>query len=184
MSDKPRQMESLRTARFRLEPLLATHAESLFVALSAPEIYRYIPSEPPRDVATLAARYRWLETRRSSDGKESWLNWAVFFPAQNSFTGFVQATIYPNGEASLAYVLHPAYWGIGCATEACAAVTEHLFAQWPVSQINATVDTRNERSIRLLERLGFTRVATRDSEDLIGGEASREHVYALTRKAP
>ena len=37
-------------------------------------------------------------------------------------------------------------------------MVEHLIAHYAVTQCMATVDQRNERSWRLLERLGFARV--------------------------
>jgi RimJ/RimL family protein N-acetyltransferase len=46
-----------------------------------------------------------------------------------------------------------------------------------VREILASVDTRNARSIALLERLGFERVATEGAE--LHGEPTRDHRYRL-----
>jgi RimJ/RimL family protein N-acetyltransferase len=145
-------MDAILTTRFRLLPLIASHADELFAALSSPDVYRYIPVEAPTNVAALADRYRHLESRRSADGMEVWLNWAICVPSDDRLVGIVEATVYADGKASIA------------------------------RQIEATVDVQNQRSIRLLERLGFVRIATRDSKDLIGGAPSIEHVYVRAKE--
>ena len=52
----------------------------------------------------------------------------------------------------------------------------HLFSAG-VGRLHAVVDARNAASIALVERLGFTRTATRRSEDVIGGVRGFDHDY-------
>lgn len=68
-----------------------------------------------------------------------------------------------DGEARLGYSLHPDAWGHGYATEAIGAVIGLLPT---VRRLTATIDPGNERSRRLLERLGFTHHGRLDDEDL------------------
>ena len=145
-------------ARIRLEALTVAHAPELFPALSHPEIYQYIPEPPPASVAALATRYRRLESRLSPDGSQRWLNWAVRHLECLQCIGYVQATIYSKDTADLAFVLAPAFWGLGLAREAATAGLSLLFAQSEVTKVFATVDKRNARSSALLVRLGFQRV--------------------------
>jgi len=167
---------TFRTPRLRLEALRAEHAAVLFDGLSAPRNYHYLPTDPPRDAAALAARYRLLEARRSPDGTEHWLNWAVI-PDEGFPVGVVQATVREDGTALLAYELAPQAQGRGYATESCTEVVERLFADYGVSEVLAEVDTRNVPSIALLERLGFERVAFRPHADYFKGAASDEYTY-------
>jgi [ribosomal protein S5]-alanine N-acetyltransferase len=69
----------------------------------------------------------------------------------------VQATVQPDLRAWVAYEVAHAQWGHGIASEATRAMVEHLIAHYAVTQCMATVDQRNQRSWRLLERLGFVR---------------------------
>jgi len=172
-------MQLLSTPRCQLEPLRSVHAPEMFAVLADPEIYRFIPVSPPRSGADLAVRYGKLESRISPDGREHWLNWVIVIAAEQRPIGLVEVTVFADGSALLAYQLSPASWGHGYATEACQAVLAHLPGYYAVQRVEATVDIRNLRSIHLLERLGFTRQLTRPSEDVIAGQATTEHVYAL-----
>ena len=55
---------------------------------------------------------------------------------------------------------HPDHWGKGLAHEAMRAVIDHAFATQPVDPLMADVDPRNDASIRLLTKLGFTSAVT------------------------
>ena len=171
----------MQTKRLILEPLTRDHAEPLFDALLDEEIYRYIPQDPPASVEALAERYQFLETRKSPDGTEHWLNWAVRLKADNSCVGRFQSTVRQDGTALVAYEFGRASWGQGFATEAGREVIEHLFDAYPVDRLIVEVDTRNVASMRLLERLGFQRGATKQNADFFKGLASHEFVYSLTR---
>ncbi|HEY6137570.1 MAG TPA: GNAT family N-acetyltransferase [Thermoanaerobaculia bacterium] len=141
----------IRTARLVLEPLTVAHAPAMFALLSDPALYTYLDFPPPPSLEHLQRVYARLETRRSPDGTEEWLNWIVVL--DGAPIGFVQATIYPDRRANVAYVFGSAHWGHGYATEAVAA----MLAQLDGCKFFATVDERNARSIRLLERLGIER---------------------------
>ncbi len=60
-------------------------------------------------------------------------------------------------EASLGYVLDPAYGGRGYATEAVAAMVDHAFARLDVRRITAGCFADNLASVRLLDKLGMRR---------------------------
>jgi [ribosomal protein S5]-alanine N-acetyltransferase len=149
-------MQTLHTQRLVLEPLVAAHADALYPMLCDPRQFEYLDHGAPASLEALRERYRKLESRRSGDGLEHWLNWAIVL-GEGDAIGFVQATVQPDGRAWVAYQVAHAQWGQGIATEATRAMVEHLIAHYAVTQCMATVDRRNERSWRLLERLGFVR---------------------------
>jgi ribosomal-protein-alanine N-acetyltransferase len=130
----------------------------MFRPLSAAAIYDYIPGQPPLSVSALRERYVRLETGRSTDGSERWLNWIARL-GSGQCAGFVQATIHAGLTADFAFVFAPEHWGRGVAFEACQAVLPHLVRDFGVRALFATVDPRNSRSIRLLGRLGFSEVS-------------------------
>jgi RimJ/RimL family protein N-acetyltransferase len=169
----------LRTARLRLEPLRVEHARELFPIYQDPRIFRFIPHDPPVSLEALEARCRVLEGRVSKDGREVWLNWAVRLEETQRVLGRIEATVREEATAGLAYELSPLFWGAGYATEACSRVLDLLFEAYAVDEVDALVDTRNESSIRLLERLGFTRTGRRDRADFFKGGFSDEFEYRL-----
>jgi [ribosomal protein S5]-alanine N-acetyltransferase len=150
-------MQTLHTDRLRLEPLVAAHADALYPMLCDPRQLEYLDQGAPSSLDALCERYRKLESRRSGDGLEHWLNWAIVVLPASDAIGVVQATVQADRRAWVAYQVAHAQWGQGLATEATRAMVEHLIACYAVTQCMATVDRRNERSRRLLERLSFVR---------------------------
>jgi len=172
----------LHTERLILEPLTPRHAVHLFPLLLDERIYRFIPDDPPTTIATLTQRYERLATRRSPSGDELWLNWAVRRKPGPQYIGTVQATVYSNHSANLAYVLAPVYWGHGYATEACQRLLALLFNDYQVYAVRAEVDTRNTASQQLLERLAFDRTTFQPAADVFKGSSSDEYTYHLSRE--
>ena len=172
----------LKTDRLHLEPLLPYHASVLFSVLAEPQIYTYIPEEPPTDQEQLWQRYQRLATRRSPEGDELWLNWALQRKQEQDYIGVLQATVYID-HATIAYLLHPACWGYGYALEACRRLLTRLVETYNVERVQAEVDTRNHASWTLLERLGFRRIALRQAADHFKGESSDEYTYELITRS-
>jgi len=169
----------LETGRLRLEPLRVEHARELFPLYQDARIYRFIPQDPPVSLEVLEARCRVLEGRASRDGREVWLNWAVRLKETMRLAGRLEATVREDATAGIAYELSPLFWGAGYATEGCTRLLDLLFGAYAVDEVDALVDTRNESSIRLLERLGFTRTGRRDRADFFKGSFSDEYSYRL-----
>jgi RimJ/RimL family protein N-acetyltransferase len=168
---------SLETPRLLLEPLGAHHAAALYEPLQAPELYTFIPQEPPPSLDALTARYTVLSGRRSPNGQEDWLNWALRERTTDAYIGVVQATVQADGAALLAYMIFPPFWRQGYARESCACVLAHLFGRYHVSRVAAEIDTRNAASIHLIESLGFIQSATTPGADFFKGAVSDECRY-------
>ncbi|MEQ1832935.1 MAG: GNAT family N-acetyltransferase, partial [Candidatus Eisenbacteria bacterium] len=160
-------MPALHAAGLRLEPLTVAHADEMFALLSDASLYEFMDGEPPVSLDALRELYARLESRRSPDGGQRWLNWIVRAPDGRAI-GFVQATVCePVGDAApagasggpcsawIAYVIASGERGRGHATAATAAMIQHLHAAHAVGPLLARVEAANEHSVRLLERLGF-----------------------------
>jgi RimJ/RimL family protein N-acetyltransferase len=175
-------MRPLQTARLALEPQVAAHAAAMFAVLADPAIYEY-ENAPPASVEALQARYAFLEARRSPDGAQQWLNWVArlrhdekrvarlrhdeervarprhdekrIAQLEGPLIGYVQATVHADGHAGIAYEFASAFWHRGLASEAVQAMIDELVARHGVQRLAAVLKARNERSRRLLERLGF-----------------------------
>ena len=135
-----------------LEPQMAAHAAEMFDVLGDPALYEF-ENEPPASPEWLRARYERLESRRSPDGREAWLNWVIRVPGAG-LVGYVQATVREEC-ATIAYVLSSRHWGKGLARRAVEAMMAELAARHGVSRFDAVLKRSNHRSMRLLERLGF-----------------------------
>jgi RimJ/RimL family protein N-acetyltransferase len=162
-------MRGIDTPRMKLEPQTAAHAPEMFAVLSDMAIYEY-ENEPPHSLEWLQQRFTRLESRQSPDGREQWLNWVLRLRGGGGLIGYVQATVHANGRAGIAYELSSAYWGRGLAQEAVRAMIDELARKYQVHSLSAVLKQRNQRSARLLQRLGFE-VATPQQHAAAGVEA-------------
>ena len=149
-----------------LDPLNAGHAETLFPLLREQELWCYTEEDAPANVEALRERYRRWEARRSPDGTELWLNWAVV-SHEHGAAGFVQATVSGDREvAEIAYVIGKPFWLLGLGTEAVTVLLAFLHDGLGVRRAVASVDQRNVASLRLLKKLRFAIVDARDVRNL------------------
>jgi RimJ/RimL family protein N-acetyltransferase len=146
-------LRTLQAPRLVLEPQVAAHADEMFVVLGDPAIYEF-ENAPPPSAASLRARFTVLEARRSPDGREGWFNWVIRLRSGEAI-GYMQATLMPDGSAGIGYELASAYWGRGLAREAALAMIDELFVGHGVTLLTAVAKRANQRSTRLLTRLGF-----------------------------
>ena len=146
-------MRAIVAGNITLEPQTAAHADEMFPVLIDPAIYEYENAAPP-SVEWLRARFARLESRRSADGSEGWLNWVIRLPT-GALAGYVQATVRQNGEAAIAYELGSAYWGSGVARRAVRAMISELVERHGTRRVLAVHKRANLRSHGLLLRLGF-----------------------------
>jgi RimJ/RimL family protein N-acetyltransferase len=147
-------VRTIRTPSLVLEPQLAVHAREMFDVLSDPAIYEF-ENEPPRSEEALCERYAKLESRRSPDGRQQWLNWVVRLPS-GELAGYVQATVRGDGTALVAYELGSRFWRRGLGSSAVSALVEELRSAYAVGVCAAVLKARNFRSAGLLRALGFS----------------------------
>ena len=121
-----------------------------------------------------------LESRQSRDGSQQWLNWVIRLPT-SELIGYVQATVYPSGRTALAYELNSTHWGRGLASQAVRAVIAHLVGHYEIRHLSAVLKKENHRSMRLLQRLGFSLASQHQHAEL---EAERDEFLMLYTLPP
>ncbi len=169
MPNPPNQaMGPLEAEGLTLEPQVAAHAEEMFRLLRDPRIYEH-ENQPPESLEWLRQRFTRLESRRSADGSEQWLNWVLRLP-DGRLAGYVQASVRARGDALVAYVLGSEHWGKGIATRAVAAMLGELSSRYGVRIAWAVLKRDNLRSRQLLDRLEFV-PATQDEHAELAADA-------------
>ncbi len=110
--------------------------------------------------------------------------WAVVLKAENRVVGDCQITIedWETRQAVIGYSIHPDYWGRSYGTRAVRTLVDFGFGTMNLHRIFAGTDPRNERSVRLLERIGFRREAHFVEDFLVDGEWVDSYVYAILQK--
>jgi [ribosomal protein S5]-alanine N-acetyltransferase len=189
LANIPVEEATLETERLVLEPLLPEHVPLLLEGLADERLYRFIPTDAPESAEALETRYRKLSSRRSPDGSEVWLNFAMRLREgttpedgavpQTTYVGTLEATVFPDRSAYIAYTLFVPSWHHGYAREGCARMLGHLVEDYKVRVVVAEIDTRNAASVSLAEALGFERVGTTLGADHFKGSVSDEHRYEL-----
>jgi [ribosomal protein S5]-alanine N-acetyltransferase len=142
LADTPREEKALATDRLMLEPLLPEHAALLFEGLADERLYRFIPQNAPESVETLEARYRRLSSRRSPDGSQVWLTFAMRLRERAIYLGTLEVTVFPDRSAYLAYTVFVPFWRQGYAREGSARMLRHLVEDHGVRVVTAEMDTR------------------------------------------
>ena len=137
--------EQIETERLVLEPLRIEHAGEMVSVLDDPLIYQFTGGHPPTE-AELRSRY---ERQIRGDG---WLNWILRSRESAAAVGTVQATL--RDRAELAWVLAPAFQGLGYATEAATAAMEWLRTKG-VTGFEAHVHPEHDASAAVARRLGL-----------------------------
>jgi RimJ/RimL family protein N-acetyltransferase len=142
--------------RLRFEPLVARHAATLSDALLDPVVYQFIEGPNPTRMQDLADKFEYVSTM-SLVGLRCW-DIGVFALNTGEGLGRIEANIVEQ-RAEIAYLFGSKHWGHGYAQEAMHWLQQRLREDGVASVLWATVNPQNERSIRLLTRLGFTPVA-------------------------
>lgn len=143
---------------------------------SDPEVMRYFPSALTREQSEASLiRHRDLIEQRG------WGLWAL--EVDGEFAGFAGLAV-PRFEApfmpcvEVGWRLRREYWGRGIAYQGGFMALEHGFKVLKLPQIVSFTAAGNERSRRLMERLGMVHEAAEDFDhpSIPEGHALRRHV--------
>ena len=177
-------MTELRTPRLVLRQWREADLEP-FAALNAdPEVMRHFPAPLTRAQSDALA-----ESARTVIAKRGWGLWAVEVVEGAPFIGFV-GLAEPHFEAhftpavEVGWRLARDHWGKGYANEGARAAVAFGFAELGLEEIVSFATVVNERSRRVMERLGMRHDAADDFDHplLAQGHPLRPHMlYRLRR---
>lgn len=160
-----------------LEELCPSHASRLFDVLKDERIYTFIPDEVPTSKDVLKEKYK-IYLKGSLKKEEIWLNYAIYLPYEDEYIGTLQATVFlETNTIDIAYILDPKKWGKGYAKFSLSLMLNILKARFVNFKCNAYIDTRNIRSIKLVESLNFKRIKYIENADNFKGSRSHEYLY-------
>jgi RimJ/RimL family protein N-acetyltransferase len=154
------RFQAITTERLVLRRLTADDAPVMAAYRSDPAIARY-QDWTETDPVALAAFFAELEAIDPGRPPGQWFQFGVAERATGRLVGDCGLCVRSDSPdtADLGYTLAGGYHGLGYATEAAAALCQWAFSELELARIVATTDARNLPSIRVLERLGMTRIA-------------------------
>ena len=164
-------MDKIITERLPLRRARPEDLEAIHAIFSDPAAMRYWSTPAHADLAESRA---WLERMIAAAPDDS-----------DDFVIELQGRVIGKAGCwrlpEIGYILHPDFWGQGFAFEALSAIIPRLFERFPIPAIEADVDPRNDASLSLLERLGFTVVRRAERTAKIGDEWVDSVYLALPR---
>ena len=157
--------EPIDTARLRLEPLTAGHADEMVAVLADPELYAFTGGGPPTRQALRARYERWAAG--SPDPAVRWCNWVIRLRRADCLVGTVQATISTGDEpvAEIAWVVGVPWQGQGIATESARGLVGWLGRQ-SVRTVIAHIHTRHFASAAVAAAAGLSPTGQLDDGEM------------------
>jgi RimJ/RimL family protein N-acetyltransferase len=152
-------MTSLRTDRLVLRSANPADVEPMHAILRN-EIAMAYWSSPPHE--TEQQTREWLEAMIAVPPNEG-----EDFIVEHDGRVIGKAGLYRFPE--IGYIFHPDAWGQGFAAEALRSVIDRAFVTHGLNGVEADVDPRNVRSLRLLARLGFEETGRKANTWCVGG---------------
>jgi [ribosomal protein S5]-alanine N-acetyltransferase len=148
------KFSNLITKRLFLRELQLEDAEEIFRLRSNKDVNDLIGRQSAVTIDDAIKFIRMIQTR-SANGES--VMWAITLAGNPKLIGTV---LYWNIEleknkAELGYELLPEHWGKGIMKETLKKVNDFGFKELKFKMITAETNERNDKSIRLLESLGF-----------------------------
>lgn len=98
---------------------------------------------------------------------------------RDRIVGFVRLELSGVRAAKLGFAIATEHWGKGYAPEAAALMMAFGFDELGLHRISAAVGPENERSLRLVEQLGFVREGTIRDHVFTNGAWRSSHLYSI-----
>ncbi len=167
----------LMSEHYLLLEISKVNPQQLFNLYSHPEVIRYIDMPP---IQTKEDALAYIFKALDLFDKQQKVMWAIYDKEQQNLLGIIR--LYGiNKEhhfANIGFELNRQFWGKGIISECLQTVLQFLFTQIQFKRIEAQTFVGNERSIKLLERLGFVREGRLHQNFLIKGKYEDSFMYA------
>ncbi|PMB50882.1 GNAT family N-acetyltransferase [Fischerella thermalis CCMEE 5205] len=147
-------MNLLHTDRLHLRPCQLEDLDILHELWCDADIRRFLFDD--RQISREEAQ-SFIEASIASFRNHSYGIWLFFDNHSDQIAGFAGLLQFTETAPSLIFGVRPQFWGRGYATEATLGVLDHAFADLGIKYIVADVDEPNDRSIRVLEKIGMSR---------------------------
>ena len=150
------ELPRLSGRRLDLRWLTQQDVPEIFAIFGDAEVMRFWSSPPLRN---LTAATTLIEEIQQLFGSRRLFQWGVCSRETNEVFG--TCTLFnvdpAHRRAEVGFALRRDTWGHGFATEALRVLIGFSFEALDLHRLEADVDPKNERSLRLLERQGFRR---------------------------
>jgi [ribosomal protein S5]-alanine N-acetyltransferase len=160
-----------------LRPLLISDLEAILEWALDPEFCLANGWSFPNNTEKLRAHW----TRIITEPRDDFQRHAI--DDTGSVLGYADLAMidWHERRASFGIALARAHWGKGIAATAGALMLEHAFVTLKLTRIVAEVHASNERSLRLMARLGFVHEGTLRQHETYRGQKQDVILFGLLR---
>ena len=159
----------LTTERLTLRQLTPEDANEIFIMRSNENLAKYYVDDPK--AYTLEKARKHIDHLLNENTNNEWIVWGVTLKNQPRLIGSIClwniSVEHATGE--IGYEFKPEYHGQGIAQEALRKVTEYGFKTMKLCAIEAFPRSEHIASIKLLERNGFVKKETFQTERELSG---------------
>lgn len=170
----------ITTQRFHLRKILAIDQQQIFEGLSDEHVIKYYGVCYKTFEETIT-QMKWYESLLSA---ETGIWWGIHFSGGWEIIGVCgfNNISAEHKKTEMGYWLLPAYWKQGIMIEVLPKIIEHVFDVLHLHRIEATVETDNLASKKLLGKLGFQNEGTLKECELKNEKFIDLEYYALLKK--
>ena len=169
------------SARLYFRKLILGDAKEIFSIRSNDDVMKYM--DVPRHYSVSDSE-KLLRSIVDMYTNEKGINWAIIEKDANVFIGYIGyiRIFSEHCRAEMGYALKPEYWGKGYMYETINKLVIFGFKEMKLHSIEANVNPLNERSKKVLERVGFKKEAHFRENYLFNGNFLDSIIYSLLEK--
>jgi RimJ/RimL family protein N-acetyltransferase len=173
----------IETKRLVLRLLDEGDLPALFAVNGDEEVFRYSPREAWKTPADGEAWFSRVTAHRESGAT---MQFVIVLRDSGRPIGTLAIFHFDEsvGSAEIGYVLGREHWGKGLMKEALAAYVEFAFETLGLKRLEAELDPRNEASVKVLERVGFSHEGRRRRNYFAKGELTDTGLYGMLSADP
>jgi len=147
-------LPELTTRRLTLRRMMVADASDMYEYACRSDVTKYLTWNPHPDRDYTREYLQYLGGRYAAG---MFYDWAIIYEPDGKMVGTCGFTSFncTSDSAEVGYVLNPEYWGKGIAPEALNRVLQFGFEELKLHRIEAKFMKGNQRSRRVMEKVGM-----------------------------
>lgn len=171
----------LGSERLFFRKIVASDARDLFYIRSNDDVMRFMDVSRFKSISDAEKMIGSIE---ESYQNESGINWGIVEKHSNIFVGYFGffRLIPEHCRAEIGYALNAKYWGKGYMNETINRMVRFGFKIMKLHSIEANINPKNEKSKKVLEKIGFKKEAYFRENYLFNDRFLDSVIYSLLEK--
>jgi len=172
---------NLETERLLLTEIKDEDAQRFYEIRTNPEVIKYLDRDPDKNVEATLKKLREITAARLENKS---VNWGLRLKSNGEMIGDLGIWRLDNQHfrGEIGYSMLPDYHGQGLMTEALNRVLDYAFKEAKFHSLCANTQPDNERSIALLERVGFKQEAYFTENYYYNGKFGDSRIFSLLER--